>query len=228
MSHFLNEPFSLRLLSPEDLGSICALRDHVLSALPDPDMYVREENESAFLKRNMNAKENGQTVGIFSGRSLIAYGMVSYPGVDEYHNIGRLIPLPVELLTTCAVMESAMVHPDYRCFGWQSFLLRIRERLAEDRGRRIYTAIASPINAISRHNLLKAGYQIIGYAELEGQLRRHIFVRGFRRQHISSQSAGEPVAVDSLNFSAQKALFDGGFVGTRDLHNGRLLFEMLI
>ena len=228
MPHFLDEPFTVRLLTRDDLGAIRLLRELVLSTLSDPDLYVREIDEPALFDRNVNTPEAGQTVGVLSGGALIAYGMVSYPGVKSPHNIGRFLSLPIDMLSVCAVMESAMVHPDYRCCGWQKLLLRVRARLAEDRGKQVYTAVASPVNWITRHNLLEAGYVIAGCAELGNNLRRHVFIRGLYRERSLTRYSREWVEVNPLDFSTQQALLNEGFVATKDLHENRLLYEKFV
>jgi len=225
---FLDAPFTVRLLNSSDLAAIRSLRDLVLSTLSDPDLYVREIDEPALLDRNVHTPEKGQTVGVLSGDTLIAYGMLSYPDAAEPHNIGRLISLPAVKLSTCAVMESAMVHLDYRCSGWQKLLLRIRARLAVERGKQIYTAIASPINWISRHNLLAAGYVIAGCVEMECNLRRHIFLHGLYPSFPHLGSSETSIEVDSLDFERQQTLIENGFVATRDISNDRLLYEKFV
>lgn len=210
--HILSRPASVRLLSRADRPAVVKLRDFVLSTLNNPDLYVRETDEGEMLSRNLGGIY-GETVGVLMGDFLIAYGMVAYPRAKDRHNLARSLPVPFEDLSAVAVMESAMVHPLYRCTGWQQSLLRIRARLASERRKSILMAAASLANWIGRHNLLRAGYMIAGCTILESSLRRHLFLRQCNLQ----PRHGEPtITIDPLDYAKQRQLIHAGFVGVTE------------
>ena len=60
-----------RQLEQDDYEAVRALRDAVLSSLPDPDMYVREDDEEMFVRGHLNAF--GESIGFFDGDDLVAY-----------------------------------------------------------------------------------------------------------------------------------------------------------
>lgn len=201
----LHDTFTVRLLGPNDTTSLRELRELVLSTLAEPDLYVRELDEPALLRR---ATDQGHTLCVWHGTTLIAYGMVSYPTMADEYNLGGWLRLSHADMAKCAVMESAMVRPAHRGFGWQKLLLRMRARLAAERGRAICTACVSPANRVGRHNLFGAGYVIARCVETEPNLRRHVFVRGL---YCPAQDA-PPIQVEALDLDAQRVLFERGLV----------------
>ena len=60
-----------RQLEPQDYDAVLALRNAVLNSLPDPDMYVREDDEEMFVRGHLNIF--GESLGFFDGDDLVAY-----------------------------------------------------------------------------------------------------------------------------------------------------------
>ena len=60
-----------RRLELDDYDAVMALRQAVLSSLPDPDFYVREDDEQMFVHGHLNVF--GESVGFYDGDDLVAY-----------------------------------------------------------------------------------------------------------------------------------------------------------
>ena len=60
-----------RRLEVEDYDAVMSLRQAVLSSLPDPDFYVREDDEHMFVRGHLDVF--GESVGYFDRDDLVAY-----------------------------------------------------------------------------------------------------------------------------------------------------------
>ena len=60
-----------RRLEVEDYDAVMSLRQAVLGSLPDPDFYVREDDEQMFVRGHLDVF--GESVGYFDGDDLVAY-----------------------------------------------------------------------------------------------------------------------------------------------------------
>src|SRR5918997_3515233 len=60
-----------RRLEVEDYDAVMALRQAVLSSLPDPDFYLREDDEHMFVRGHLDVF--GESIGYFDGDKLAAY-----------------------------------------------------------------------------------------------------------------------------------------------------------
>ena len=68
-----------RQLEPDDYDAVMALRQAVLSSLPDPDLYVREDDEETFVRGHLDVF--GESLGYFDGDELVAPRSDHRPGV---------------------------------------------------------------------------------------------------------------------------------------------------
>ena len=84
---FANLPeLRTRILALDDFPAWSSLRDTVIAALPNPDFYVREDDEQGFFAAHTEPR--GETIGVFSHGVLVAYAMVGFPEPDAADNLG--------------------------------------------------------------------------------------------------------------------------------------------
>lgn len=197
--------FQLRLLAASDLEALQALRDEVLATLEHPDLYVREDDEAAFLRRHLGGAE-GETIGVFDGHVLAAYAMLGLPAPDAPDNLAARIGRG----TDGANIASCMVRPGYRGHGLQRTLLAARFSLAQAHGRHCCVAMVSLHNHASRQNLLREGMRIAWVGELDG-LRRQLLAIDLEQPW--EFDAEQVRLADPLDFERQRALAASGWWG---------------
>ncbi|MFC4160074.1 GNAT family N-acetyltransferase [Chitinimonas lacunae] len=207
--------FAVRLLSPDDLEAIVALRREALACLTHPDAYVVEDDETGFLLQHCGA--GGVTVGLFEGQILVAYAAVGFPAMDHPDNLGSHLGFAPERLGTVAHIASCMVRPAYRGHGLQGTLLKARFALALAYGRRHCLAMVSLHNHPSRHNMLKQAMRIRWAGEL--RCGSHLLRRQVLHLDLRGRSDGAgPVEhwLGSDDLDAQRALLSAGWIGVAD------------
>lgn len=164
----------MRILTADDVPALMLLRNDVLGSLPDPDMYVREPNEAAFVLEHIgtaNEASRGETIGVFDGGRLAAYGMLGLPSEYDPSNLGRYLGYEGPQLGRVAHLASCMVAQPYRGSHLQCSLLAARMCLAHARGREVCIAMVSPRNHASRTNLMREGLHISWTGEIEALQR---------------------------------------------------------
>lgn len=160
------------MLLPGDFGAWSTLRDTVIAGLPDPDLYVREDDERAFF--DAHTEPAGETIGVFAHGELVAYAMVGFPACGGAAlNLGSTIGLSAAQQGRVTHLSSCMVVPAWRGHGLQRVLLAARLSLAHARGRPVCLAMVSLHNHSSRHNLLRQGLHIAWTGAIDG-LQRHV------------------------------------------------------
>ncbi len=167
-----------RILLPGDYAAWNALRDTVIAALPNPDFYVREEDEQRFF--DVHTQPCGETIGVFAHDALVAYAMVGFPDADSAENLGATIGLEPSFYSKVTHLSSCMVLPAWRGRGLQRTLLAARLALAQARGRPLCMAMVSLHNHTSRHNLLRQGLHIAWTGVIDG-LERHVAMTDLER-----------------------------------------------
>ena len=170
-----------RLLTLVDAGSLIALRDEVLADLPDPDLYVRESDEEAFVRMHLGSANGnlcrGETLGVFDGERLVAYAMLGLPAPDDEDNLGRLFVPGVTEPARTAHLTSCMVLKPYRGHRLQRMLLVARMALAQAYGRNFCVAMVSLRNHASRHNMMRERLRIGWVGEIDGLQRQLLVIR---------------------------------------------------
>src|SRR4029450_13763204 len=97
-----------RRLELEDYDAVMALRQAVLSSLPDPDFYVREDDEHMFVRGHLDVF--GESVGYFDGDKLVAYLALTTDLVSSGEDVEFAACAPT---LDDAVFAAAIVHSDY-------------------------------------------------------------------------------------------------------------------
>ena len=98
-----------RRLEVEDYDAVMALRQAVLSSLPDPDFYVREDDEHMFVRGHLDVF--GESVGYFDGDDLVAYLALTTDLVSSGEDVEFAACAPT---LNDVVFAAAMVLPEYR------------------------------------------------------------------------------------------------------------------
>ncbi len=166
----------MRLLTARDIPALMGLRDEVLDGLVHSDLYVRESDECEFVRAHVDsAKGSGETIGIFDGRHLVAYGMLGLPRSGDPDDLGRFFGGGRSDLRA-AHLASCMVSPQYRGRHLQRMLLKARVELAWAKGKNFCAAMISMHNHASRRNLMREGLRIGWVAEIDGLKRQLLAV----------------------------------------------------
>lgn len=204
----------LQLLHEEHVPAVLNLREQVLQALTEPDLYVREVDEAAFVRQHCGSP--GETIGVFDHDRLVAYAMLGLPAVDDPDHLGRPLKLPRSHWARVAHVASCMVLPSHRGRGLQRSLLAARFALAQTRGRDICVAMVSLHNSASRHNLFREGMRVAWVGELDG-LRRQLMYIELAHTLRFDLGPGAPVhRVDHLDFATQQSLSAQGYWGVAE------------
>lgn len=156
---------SARTLAADDLPLLRRLRDEVFATLAHPDLYVREDNEQAFIERHLGAL--GRTTGLFAPAAagetpaeLVAYAMVSLPREEAAEHLARHLAFTDQQLLDTAELTSCMVAPAWRGRGLQRSLIASRMTVARSQGKHHVVSLVSLMNHQSRHNLMANGMQV--------------------------------------------------------------------
>lgn len=198
----------LRILDAHDYRAWTALRDTVIQALPDPDLYVRERDEPAFYAAHVEPM--GETLGVFVRDQLVAYAMVEFPKADAPDNMARMIGWDPACYAGVAHLSSCMVLPKWRGLGLQRALLTTRIMLALSHGRYLCMAMVSLRNLSSIHNMLSRGLHIAWTGMLDG-CERHVMVIDL--QDRLDLDAHDEKLLSSVDFPELRAAARAGYVG---------------
>lgn len=203
-----------RILVPDDFPAWSALRDTVIAALPNPDFYVREDDEQGFFAAHTEPR--GETIGVFAHGALVAYAMVGFPEPGAADNLGATIGLDPDYHPKVTHLSSCMVLPQWRGRGLQRTLLAARLALAHARGRPLCMAMVSLHNHSSRHNLLRQGLHIAWTGMIDG-LQRHVTMIDL--QHGLHFDMGDEKLLPSDDFPALQQAGAAGYTGIGEVRD---------
>jgi GNAT superfamily N-acetyltransferase len=202
----------MRLLTLDDLADVFDLREEVLAQLDHPDIYVREEDESAFVRLHLggHAECRGETIGVFDGSRLVGYAMLGFPDTNSRDNLGNHIELGSRSGADVSHIASCMVRPEQRGHGLQRSLLAARFSLAQSQGRPLCIAMGSLHNHVGRRNLLREGMRITSVGTVAG-LRRQLFAIDL--VHPWEFDPNDVRLVPALDWEQQRDLTQQGWRG---------------
>lgn len=143
-----------RQLEPEDYDAVIALRDAVLNSLPDPDMYVREDDEEMFVRGHLNVF--GESLGFFDGNELVAYLALTTDLVASGEDVEFAACAPT---SNDVVFAAAMVLPSYQGRSLHRAGIRSHIAVAEQLGAHRGFAQISPHNHRSLRNYFSHGFR---------------------------------------------------------------------
>ncbi|WP_141746469.1 MULTISPECIES: GNAT family N-acetyltransferase [unclassified Corynebacterium] len=175
-----------RKLDLDEMSAVMSLRECVLSCLSNPDQYVREDDEGAFVRGHLG--EFGVSFGKFENNILVAYCALT---TDLYES-GEISEFEVcNPNSGDSVFAAGMVHPEYRGRGLQRESIRIRIEEAKRGGFSRLLAQVSPRNFNSLQNLFAEGFQCTRVASYEDGRSRLIL-----SLELDNQSTGDDVIED--------------------------------
>lgn len=161
-----------RRLDQTDYEAVLALRQTVLSTLPDPDFYVREDDERVFVSGHLDLF--GESVGYFDGDDLVAYLALTTDLVSSAEDIEFAACEPT---FSDVVFAAAMVHPDHRGRGLHRAGIRHHIAAARLFGALRGMAQISPRNHRSLRSYLSEGFTITRAVEYTDGRRRLLLER---------------------------------------------------
>ena len=143
-----------RQLDMEDYEAVVALRDVVLTNLPDPDMYVREDDEEMFVRGHLNGF--GESLGYFDGENLVAYLALTTDLVASREDVEFESCTPT---SNDVVFAAAMVLPSYQGRSLHRAGITRHIAIAEKLGSHRGFAQISPRNHRSLRNYFSHGFR---------------------------------------------------------------------
>jgi hypothetical protein len=143
-----------RQLEPDDYDAVMALRDAVLSSLPDPDMYVREDDEEMFVRGHLNVF--GESLGYYAGDDLVAYLALTTDLVSSGEDVEFAACAPT---FNDVVFAAAMVLPAYQGCSLHRAGIRRHIAVAQELGAHRGFAQISPRNHRSLRNYFSHGFR---------------------------------------------------------------------
>ena len=203
---------TLRPLAAADLPALLELNAAVMRALPDPAMFRLFGGAEQFFATHFG--ERGESLGIFDGERVVAYGSLTRPAAHDRDNYAGDLGWTPERAGRVALLSAAMVDPACRGQGLHPALIDARIRLAAERGAPELLVRAAPANALSRRTLLDHGFALVWLGvQAEGSLR-HVFWRPI--EHAAWRADDAPLAwAAGDDLAHQRQLLDEGRVGVR-------------
>jgi hypothetical protein len=161
-----------RRLEADNYDAVMALRQAVLSTLPDPDFYVREDDEHMFVRGHLGIF--GESVGYFDDDDLVAYLALTTDLVSSGEDIEFAACAPD---LDDVVFAAAMVVPEYRGRSLHRAGIRRHIAIAEGFGARRGMAQISARNHRSLRSYLSEGFRITRAVEYPDGRRRLLLER---------------------------------------------------
>lgn len=161
-----------RRLELDDFEAVMALRRAVLDTLPDPDYYVREDDEHTFVLGHLDAF--GESVGYYDGDHLVGYLALTTDLVSSAEDVEFAACAPT---VDDVVFAAAMVHPDHRGRGLHRAGIRRHLEVARSVGARRGMAQISARNHRSLRSYLSEGFRVTRAVEYPDGRRRLLLER---------------------------------------------------
>ena len=173
-----------RQLDLENYEAVIALRDTVLHALPDPDFYVREDDEQTFVRGHLG--EFGESLGYFIGEDLVAYLALTTDLAASGEDVEFAAYAPT---SDDVVFAAAMVHPAYQGHSLHRAGIALHIATAKERGARRGFAQISPRNHRSLRNYFTSGFRCT----------KAVTYPDGRRRLLVERDLARPVAVTPID-----------------------------
>lgn len=199
-----------RQLTMADINSLLDFRQDIFLGLADPDWVRPEIDEIQWAQSRLGL--DGRCTALFEpSGALVAYASIYFP---RHISLELGVP-PVGMLENSSdrisIIDSCMVHPQYRGNGLQRSLILARFKTAEITGRSLCLAFTSPANDASRHNLISCGLSICWIGQtLVTKRTRQILVRDLP---LVNGSYGPVIWVPCHDIEQQRILTLAGYRG---------------
>jgi hypothetical protein len=215
---------AFRHLVVDDIPALLELQETVRRALPHPHIFECEQGP--YYTRILAG--SGAGFGAFDGAALVAYGIVSFPGVHPEnlcHDVPRLAIDPTEV----AHLDGSAVAPVYRGLALQQRLTVLRIAFAAEKGARHFLMTVSPLNPHSlRNHLNGGGFRVEAIKQKYGGVWRLILCRSLDSEEPTTVGERDSCALADID-SHQRLLADG-FSGIRLVNHEdglRIAYEKL-
>jgi GNAT superfamily N-acetyltransferase len=159
-------------ITAEEVPQVFALMTDVVTRLPSKELF--SAGDEAYLYAHV--EELGEIYGAFEDGRLVAYTMLSYPGLRDW-NLGRELGVPEAELEKVAVLEATIVHESVRGRGLQRYFHMLREQKARERGALLLYSTVHPDNTPSKRNLESAGLTLQFTRPMYGGSMRHCYAK---------------------------------------------------
>jgi len=210
----IHEEYSVVALSARHIDQILALKEVAFAHLRDGEqVYLANNKDRIFFEEHFSAGD--AVIGIVHNGRLIAQGIIVNPTPARPETgIAIEMDVPIE---TVAVLQGAIVHPDYRGNNLQAVLIDERIDVSVRNGRmEIFSEVALG-NSFSWGVLMKKGLHIesTGISPYTGAevyvLRGHIS----RLRQPRKLRAKDSCACPLTDVEQQKELLAAGYKGTQ-------------
>jgi len=195
-----------RLLGPADLQLVYALHRRTLALAPTVGLVKPETRE--FFARHF--EEVGRILGVWHGRTLIAYAVVGLP-VGPSYNFGVEIDLAGDRLLAVAQLDGVSVAPEWRGRGLHRSLCEWRIEIARVADRRHVLSTVAPTNHFSWCNLMAHDLRVRRLRYKFGGALRYILHRDLQRP--VSIDTERSVVVPIGDTERQQELLGMGYLG---------------
>ncbi|WP_374403964.1 hypothetical protein [Niveibacterium sp.] len=201
-----------RSLCPADLPALMQLYAAVMAAMPDASMFRLAGGADTFFNKHFG--ERGESLGVFLGDTLVAYGALTLPREGDVGNYANDLGWPPGRAASVALLSAAMVLPEHRRLGLHGTLIEARIARAAALGKPDLLVRAAPANHASRQAVVERGFALIWLGvQADGSLR-HIFWRPSDRAATLGDEAAL-VWAEAQDLAAQQRLLSAGLVGVR-------------
>ncbi|MBZ9685562.1 GNAT family N-acetyltransferase [Clostridium estertheticum] len=142
-------------IEQENINHIIMLHPIIKESLESINDFYFDDYD--FYKHHLD--KGGKILGCYVNDTLVAYGVLIFPGFDN-DNLGYDFNLSKDELLKVAHLDSVAVHPDYRGNKLQYILFSLLEKISIEKGYKYLCSTVSPTNKFSLNNLLKLGLEI--------------------------------------------------------------------
>ncbi len=199
-------PYTVKVLTMEQLPQLEKLQAEVLAALPDENtLQPLSEEEFTYILNG-----HGLMIGVYVGEELIAFRALLEPPIDDEH-LGRDCGIAEEELPRVLYQEISNVSPRYRGYGLQKKMAQI---IMEQINLSKYDYICStvkPLNIPSLKDKFSQGLLVAGLKEKYGNKLRYIF---YKKLNEVNPTFTEVRALLMSDTTGQQQLLKEGFLGT--------------
>lgn len=160
----------IRILNSLDIDKIMKLQEIIVDGLLNKELFIPSSREEYLHCLD----KIGVCVGVFTEEDeLIAMGAFLMFGEDE-NNYGYDLGLKKEELKEVGQIESTIVLEEYRGNRLQRIICEELEKIGVNKGAKVMTATASPLNNFSVNTFVNLGYDIVLDKLKYGGFRRYV------------------------------------------------------
>ncbi len=219
-------------MNTTDLRSLLDLQDKIISGLkPDEQHFILHRTIDDF--SNALKSNHMYVFGLYDGERLISQSILSLPGDNDTRELSEFAQEYKN--SELAVFKAVLVDPEYRGQGLMKQMLKIREQVAIEHGRKIAITQIAADNPASWVNALQYGMQITKVDfDPEDNAKVIYLQKRLDGKHSSSVSSNEyrlslgsdvHKNVPAL-FNKMMALSASGMIGTSwDKQNNQIIWH---